>query len=144
MGALLPCACSTSRMIWARAVSRPTRVASKVSKPWRLIVAPITASPGAFSTGRLSPVIMLSSTALNPSRTTPSTGIFSPGRTRTRSPTRTASTGMSCSTPSRTTRAVLARRPINALIAALVRPLAMVSSSPPVAIRVIIAADVSK
>ena len=42
---------------------------------------------------------------------------LSPGRTATISPTRTVSTGMSCSTPSRMTRAVLACRPISARMA---------------------------
>ena len=58
-------------------------------------------------------------------------GTFSPGRTRTRSPTWTASIGMSCSTPSRITRAVLACRPISALIAAPVCFLARASSQRP-------------
>ena len=40
---------------------------------------------GSFSTGMDSPVIMDSSIELRPSRTTPSTGTFSPGRTRKRS-----------------------------------------------------------
>ena len=50
-------------------------------------VPPITRSPAAFSTGIGSPVTIDSSTALAPSSTTPSTGTFSPGRTRSRSPT---------------------------------------------------------
>jgi hypothetical protein len=94
----------------------------------------MTSSPGAFSTGRLSPVSMLSSRAERPSTTTPSTGTFSPGRTRTRSPTRTASIGTSCSTPSRMTRAVLAWSPISALMAAPVCFLALASSQRPIRI----------
>ena len=43
--------------------------------------------PASFSTGIGSPVSIDSSTALAPSSTTPSTGTFSPGRTRRRSPT---------------------------------------------------------
>ena len=46
--------------------------------------------PARFSTGIGSPVSIDSSTALSPSSTTPSTGSFSPGRTRRRSPTRDA------------------------------------------------------
>ena len=46
------------------------------------MVAPMTRSPGCFSTGIGSPVTIDSSTALEPSSTTPSTGTFSPGRTR--------------------------------------------------------------
>ncbi len=95
MGAFEPCASSTSRTIWARTLSFPTRVARKRKLPVLLIVAPMTSSPGFFSTGMLSPVIIDSSTADRPSRTTPSTGIFSPGRTMTMSPTTTCSMGMS-------------------------------------------------
>ena len=144
MGALLPCACSTSRMICDSTVSLPTRPASTVSKPWRLMVAPMTASPAALSTGRLSPVIMLSSTEERPSTTRPSTGTFSPGRTRNRSPGTTSLTGTSRSTPSRTTRAVFGCKPISFLIASLVRPLARASSSLPVTMRVMMTAEVSK
>ena len=85
--------------------------------PVLLSVPPMTSSPTCFSTGIDSPVIIDSSTALAPSVTSPSTGIFSPGRTTTVSPTRTSSTGRSISLPSRTTRAVLACRPISFLIA---------------------------
>ena len=60
-------------------------------------VAPMTGSPAALSTGRLSPVSIDSSTVEAPSTTIPSTGTFSPGRTRTRSPTATCSTGTSTS-----------------------------------------------
>ena len=109
-----------------------------------LSVAPMTASPGRLSTGRLSPVSIDSSTDERPSSTTPSTGIFSPGRTSTVSPGRTSSIGTSCSTPSRTTRAVVGRRPISALIAALVRPLATASRYLPTRISVMISAEVSK
>ncbi|CFE47818.1 Uncharacterised protein [Mycobacterium tuberculosis] len=86
-GALSPCACSTSRTICASAVSAPTAVARTVNSPSRLTVAPATRSPAVFSTGTDSPVSIDSSTAARPSVTSPSTGIFSPGRTRTRSPT---------------------------------------------------------
>ena len=84
-------------MIWASTVSAPTRVARKVSVPVVLSVPPITRSPARFSTGRLSPVIMLSSTPERPSVTTPSTATVSPGRTRTRSPTRTSAIATSSS-----------------------------------------------
>ena len=52
----------------------------------RCIGAAGDASPGRFSTGIGSPVIIDSSTELLPSTTTPSTGTLSPGRTRSRSP----------------------------------------------------------
>ena len=82
MGALVALASSTRRMIRARSVSAPTRVARKVKEPVRLTVAALTVSPMRFSTGMDSPVSALSSTAEEPSSTTPSTGIASPGRTR--------------------------------------------------------------
>ena len=63
MGALLAWASSTKRMIWERAVSLPTWVASKRSAPVRLTVPPITLEPTVFSTGKDSPVIMASSMA---------------------------------------------------------------------------------
>ena len=70
----------------ARRVSRPTFSALMTKLPVPLSVAPVTGSPGDFSTGIGSPVTIDSSTVLVPSRTTPSTGTFSPGRTRRRSP----------------------------------------------------------
>ena len=127
MGAFDPCASSTSRTICARAVSRPTRVARKVNDPLLFSVAPMTAAPGPFSTGRLSPVSIDSSTDDCPSTTTPSTGTLSPGRTRSRSPASTCSMGRSISSPPRMTRAVRGARPISFLIAALVCPLARAS-----------------
>ena len=144
MGALEPWASSTRRTIWARAVSRPTLVARKRKEPLRLRVAPMTGSPGPFSTGRLSPVSMLSSRAERPSVSTPSTGTCSPGRTRTRSPTTTCCTGTSVSTPSRRTRAVRAWRPIRALIAAPVCSLARASSQRPSRTRAMTTTAVSK
>ncbi len=156
-------ACSTSLMIAAKAVSFPTLVASKTNEPVLFKVAPKTTWPDRFSTGRLSPVSIDSSTAEAPSRTTPSTGIFSPGRTRIRSPTRTSSMGTSVSTTSvvnpvesspirdpsrapigRSTLAVLGCRPMSFLIASLVRPRALVSSQRPRMIRVWRTATASK
>ena len=69
-----------------RSVSLPTLLAVIVSAPVPLMVPPMTAAPGDFSTGIDSPVIIDSSTALAPSVTVPSTGTASPGRTRRRSP----------------------------------------------------------
>jgi len=53
-----------------------------MNDPVPLMVAPTTLLSGDFSTGIDSPVIIDSSMVLRPSRMTPSTGIFSPGRTR--------------------------------------------------------------
>ena len=110
-----------------------------------LIVAPVTASPAAFSTGSGSPVSIDSSTDERPSSTTPSTGTFSPGRTRSRSPTATASSATSSSRPSaRTTRAVFAASPISARIAEPVRSRAPSSRICPSSTRTTITAAASK
>ncbi len=87
------CASSTSRAIRASWVSAPTRVARTTSRPPAFTVAPVTASPGRTSTGTGSPVSIEASTAEEPSSTTPSVAIFSPGRTRNRSPTASRSAG---------------------------------------------------
>ena len=86
-GALPVCACSTSRAIWASWVSAPTLVARTSSRPPAFTVAPTTRSPGPTSTGTGSPVSRLASIADDPSTTSPSVAIFSPGRTTNRSPT---------------------------------------------------------
>ena len=114
MGNFAPCASSTMRMICARVVSAPTRVAAKVRLPVPLTVPPVTKSSALFGTASGSPVIMLSSTLLLPSVTAPSTGIRSPGRTRTRSPIASLSMSTSTVSPSRKTRAVFACNPKSA------------------------------
>ena len=81
-----------------------------------LTVPPMTLLPGSFSTGIGSPEIIDSSTELRPSVTTPSTGTFSPGRTRSTSPGWTCSSGTSSSLPSvLTRRAVFGARPSSSL-----------------------------
>src|SRR5918992_940940 len=77
-GALEFWASWTSWTIWARAVSDPTLVARTRRVPLRLMVAPMTWSPGRLWTGRLSPVTTDSSTSLSPSSTTPSVAILAP------------------------------------------------------------------
>ena len=106
MGALVPWASSTARTMRASVESAPTRRARTVTAPVVFWVPPVTASPWAFTTGSVSPVSMDSSTSVAPSVTTPSTGIFSPGRTSTVSPATTWARGTSRSSPPRTTRAV--------------------------------------
>ena len=93
IGAFVAAASLTMRIIWESVVSSPTRVASQRKKPDWFTVAAETASPTALSTGMLSPVRADSLTALAPSKTMPSTGIFSPGRTTNTSPRRTSETG---------------------------------------------------
>ena len=131
IGAREPCASATSVTIRANAVSLPTRAARKMKLPVRLTVPAKTFDSGVFSTGRLSPVSIDSSIVEAPSVTTPSTGIRSPGRMRTKSPTRTSAVGTSTSAPARTTRAVRGARLTSRRIASEVRPRARASSQRP-------------
>ena len=62
--------------------SLPTRSAFIKKLPVVLIVPPVTWSPTSFSEGTDSPVIIDSSMLEFPSTMAPSTGILSPGRTR--------------------------------------------------------------
>ena len=88
--------------------------------PVPLIVPSVTLASIIFSTGVGSPLTIDSSTELLPSRTTPSVGIFSPGRTRRVSPTWIAFKSTSCSEPFvETRRAVFGASPRSALIAPL-------------------------
>ena len=64
----------------------PRRCVRIRSGPSMLMLPAITAEPAALPTGRLSPVITASSALDSPSSTTPSTGMRSPGRTRTSIP----------------------------------------------------------
>ena len=102
-------------------------------------------APADFSAGIGSPVTIDSSTALVPSRTTPSTGTFSPGRTRSRSPTRTSLIAISASAPSAPSRrAVFGARPSSALMALEVWLLARSSSTWPRRTSVVMTAAASK
>ena len=78
---------------------------------------------------------MLSSTALSPLRTSPSTGTRSPGRTTTISPLSTVSTGTSASSSKRTTRAVFGWRCTSDRSADAVLRLARASKALPVRMR---------
>ena len=80
-------------MIRARVVSRRRRVTASSSAPWPLMVPANTGSPGALSIGSDSPVIGAWLTSDRPARTSPSSGIFSPGRTMIAVPMATRSTG---------------------------------------------------
>ncbi len=139
---------------WARAticticdsmVSAPTFCASITRLPWVFRVAPIRASPTRLVTGTGSPVSMDSSTALSPSSTVPSTGTFSPGRTRKWSPWWTWGSGMSSSRPSALMRrAVFGASPSSDLIAADVCERALSSSICPSSVSEMITAAASK
>jgi len=144
MGALAACADSTMRMMRARAVSAPMAVVRTVSAPSALMAPPVTRCPSDFATGRLSPVISDSSTWLRPLTISPSTAMRSPGRTATRSPTRTSASGTSTSTSPRSTRAVAGRSACSARIASVVWRLARCSRNLPSSTRVMTAAEASK
>ena len=110
IGALLVCASSTILTICASAVSAPMREAWKRKLPVRFSVPPITAAPACLSTGIDSPVSIDSSTDEEPSSTTPSVAMRSPGRTTIVSPTISCSAGISTSSPPRSTWAVAGLR----------------------------------
>ena len=142
MGAFVAAASETMRMIWLMVVSWPTLVARHLRYPDWLMVAALTLSPSALSTGMLSPVRADSFTALTPSRTMPSTGMFSPGRTANTSPACTSSIPTSTSAPSRIRTAVFGASFIRLFRASVVRPLDMASSIFPTVISAgIMAAD---
>ena len=104
----------------------------------------IGVADGLVAPASVSPVSMLSSTLDVPAVTMPSTGTFSPGRTRTRSPTATSSIGTSTSTSPRSTRAVRGASPSRAVIAAVVRFLARPSIHRPIRTSAMITSEVSK
>ena len=105
----------------------------------------VTGAPGVFSTGNGSPVIIDSSTTECPSSTTPSTGIFEPGRTRSVSPGFTSASGTSRSVPSASTRiAVFGASPSSARTALEVCERARSSSTSPSSTSVVMTAAASK
>ena len=145
MGARLRCASATILTMRDSMVSAPTFSAFITKVPVRLTVPPITLAPASLVTGMGSPVIEDSSTALRPSLSTPSTGTFSPGRTRKRSPATIDSIGTSASLPSAPTlSAVRGARPSSALMAPLVESRARSSSTWPTSTRQVMTAAGSK
>ena len=145
IGARLRCASATSWTICDNMVSRPTFRASITSAPDWFMVPPMADAPAALVTGIDSPVTIDSSTALRPSSTSPSTGTFSPGRTRRRSPTCTLSSGTSSSMPSsRMIRAVLGARSSSARMAPLVLSRARSSNTCPSSTSTVMTAAASK
>ena len=96
----------TKRIIRWMALSSPTLVAVMVKAPNWLTVPLATSSPTPLSTGRDSPVITAWLMEVWPLVMTPSTGMVSPGSTRSCWPTRTSSAGTISSPLSPTTRAV--------------------------------------
>ena len=130
--AALPfCASWTSFAIRDSWVSAPTRVARTTRRPEVFTVAPVTASPGATSTGTDSPVSIEASTAERPCSTTPSVATFSPGRTTNRSPAASSPIGIRTSAPSRSTATSFAPSVIRARSAAPERRFALCSKYRP-------------
>ena len=145
MGALERWARATICTIWDSTVADPTRSERITNAPLVLSVAPISGSPTCLLIGSGSPVSMDSSSALWPSTTTPSTGTFSPGRTRSRSPTCTWASGTSSSLPSALIRrAVLGANPSRERMAAEVWERALSSSTCPSKVNEMITAAASK
>ena len=93
-----------------------------------------TPSPTALSTGRLSPVITDWSTEVSPVSMTPSTGMVSPGSTRTVLPTLICSTGTVLSFPFSITLPVSGARAIRFLSPFFARSVVMSSSNAPICI----------
>jgi hypothetical protein len=143
-GALPFCASVTSRVIRASSVSAPTRVARTTRRPEVLTHPPVTASPTVTSTGTGSPVSIEASTADTPESTTPSTAIFSPGRTTNRSPAASLATGMRTSRPSRSTAASFAPSSASTRSAAPERRLARASKYRPSRISTVTPAAASR
>ncbi len=89
------CAASISLAIRSNRVSPGCEVTRIGSTASRFIAPASTVAPAAWTTGRLSPVIWLSSKLPMPSRIIPSTGTRSPGRNSRTSPRWTAASGTS-------------------------------------------------
>ena len=142
IGAFVAEASDTRLIICANVVSSPTLVALHFKNPDLLIVADVTLSSIALSTGKLSPVSTDSSIALSPSITIPSTGTLSPGLTTKTSPTATSSISTVISLPSRITFAVFGESDIKPFKASVVLPFEYASRVLPTVIKArIIAAD---
>ena len=145
IGARLRCASATSCTMRDSMVSAPTLRASITKLPVRLMVPAITSLPGSLVTGIDSPVTIDSSMLILPSTTVPSTAIFSPGRTRRRSPGTIDSTGTSSSSPSaETLRAVFGARSSRARMAPEVLSRARSSSTWPSSTSTVMTAAASK
>ena len=138
-------ASATICTIRASIVSRPILSARMTNEPVWFIVPPMTPSPAVFVIGIDSPVTSDSSSEERPSSTMPSTGTFSPGRTRSRSPIWTWSRVISSSVPSALIRcAVFGVRSSSARIAPEVRSRARSSSTCPSSTSVVMTAAASK
>ena len=144
IGAFLAWADSTKRTMRANTDSVPMVVVTTCSKPSPFTAPPVTLSPIFLLTGKFSPVIKDSSTWLSPCWTRPSTGMRSPGRITTMSPTNTASMASCTSWPWRSTLARSGRKAFNARIASVVCFLARASNHLPSNTKVITIVEDSK
>ena len=131
IGALVLCASITIEVIRAYSVSRPTRVARTIRRPFVFTELPITRSPGPTVNGSDSPVINELSTELLPETTTPSVATRSPGTTTNSSPISKFSTGIRAVNPPRITLTSLTFRAKSAESALLARRFARVSRNLP-------------
>ena len=136
MGARDRLASLTISMICESKVSEPTFSALITKDVLPFIVPPVTLSLSDLSTGTGSPVIILSSIMAVPSTMIPSTGIFSPGFTRSKLPSFTSSRGISSSFPFLIILATGGTSPSKALMAELVLLCALSSSTWPIKTRV--------
>ena len=128
----------------ASALPAAGRRTSTSRSPLRFIAPAGTRSPTPRSTGTLSPVSVDSSSAAPPRTIRPSSGARSPGRTRIRSPTATASTATRVSPSARTTRACFGASSISRRSAAPARPWARSSRKRPSRTNATMIAAVSK
>ena len=101
---------STRSKILATVDSPYTLVVRMRSSPCWLTQPLMTSSPGRTVRGRLSPVRAAVSSVLSPLSTTPSRGIFSPGRTAITAPTGTSSGSVTVSVPSAFSKLALSGR----------------------------------
>ena len=145
IGARLRWAAATMWTICESRVSAPTFSARITKPPVWLSVPAVTFDPGTLATGIGSPVTIDSSTVPLPSVSSPSTGTFSPGRTRSSSPTCTVSSATRSSLPSALTRnASFGARSSSARIAPDVFSLALSSSTWPRSTSTVMTAAASK
>ena len=141
-GAFEASASSARRTMRASELSTHGLRALMVKVPSWLTTPLATSSPGALSTGMLSPVMTDWSTAVVPSVTTPSTGTVSPASTRTSSPAWTCPASTSTKPPPRRTRArcgvkrtraSMPRRARSAVWSSSIEPTCMMSATSPAA-----------
>ena len=131
IGAFERLAVFTICMICESKVSEPTFSACMMNDFVPFMVPELTLSFTCLSTGMGSPVIIDSSILLSPSMMLPSTGIFSPGFTRSKWPCSILSIAIVFSTPSTTKVAVEGTNFNNSFMAPLVWLWALASKSCP-------------